>query len=66
MRMRLSVFLVSHETVLLKQGSDFHTELMKTNKFLFAGTQPAVGCEFFVTKEIPWLCHPSLALGWKN
>lgn len=48
--MRLSVFLVSHEEVLLKQGSDFHTEMMKANRLLFAGTQPAVGCEFFVTK----------------
>lgn len=68
MQVRLPVFLMSHEAVLLKQGSDFHTELMKAYKFLFAGTQSAVGYEFFVTKGMKksWLCHPSLTLDWKN
>lgn len=50
MRMNLSVFSLFHRAVLLKQESDFHTELMKAYRFLFAGTQIAVGCKFFVTK----------------
>lgn len=50
MTTRLSVSLMSHEAVLLNQGSDFHTELMKAYRFLFAGTQSAVSYEFFVTK----------------
>lgn len=50
--MNSSVFLMSHEAVLLKQESDFHTELVKAYRFLFAGTQHAVGWEFFVTKRM--------------
>lgn len=68
MQVWLRVFLMSHEAVLLKQGSDFHTELTKPYRLLFAGTQPAVGYEFFVMKGMKksLLCHPSLALDWKN
>lgn len=66
MPMSVSAFLMFHEAVLLKQGSGFHTELRKAYRFLFAGTQSAVGWELFVTKGMNKSHVSAALLDWKT
>jgi len=59
MRSSPPAVLMSHEAVLLKQVSDFHTELMKAYRFLFGGRPylPSV-----VSSLIPKLWQNPMAL----